>query len=343
MENAAEPRKRGRKARYADKILLKALKAIWLGSNLPCSKRMKAIVPLWLDGYEEQFGKLPDDVKHKLLSVSASTLDRLLQPVRVGHSGRGRATTKPGTLLRRNVPIKTGQWDEFKPGFVEADTVAHCGASMAGQFAWTLDIVDIATGWTEQRAVWAKGEKQIVEQMRSIERSLPFELLGFDSDNGGEFLNHRMLKFLLSRHKPVQFTRSRAYRKNDNAHIEQKNWTHVRQWLGYDRLDRPEVIDLMNELYRNEWRLFQNLYSPSVKLLRKERHGSKVKKVHDEPKTPYQRVLESKYVSDYNKRGLQQAFENSNPFVLRKKIEERLKKIFAVINQTSNPNHAELE
>jgi hypothetical protein len=329
--------KRGPKVSYEGKELIRPLKIVWLTANLPCSKRLKAILPVWLRGYESEFGELSDEVRRKLLSVSPSTIDRLLKRARLEHSGRGRTTTKPGTLLRNTVPIKTGQWDESRPGFIEADTVAHCGTSMAGQFAWTVDCVDIATGWTEQRAVWAKREEDVVEQMQSIEKALPFPLLGFDSDNGGEFLNHRLLKHFLGRRKPVQFTRSRAYKKNDNAHVEQKNWTHVRQWLGYDRLDKPEVIALMNELYENEWRLFHNFYCPSVKLLSKQRVGSKTIKKHDEPKTPYQRVQESEHISDYAKRGLQHIFEHTNPFHLRRRMEEKLKKVFAVIQCQTNP------
>jgi hypothetical protein len=323
--------KRGPKAAYAGTEIVRPLRIIWLHANLPCSKRLKALLPVWLRGYEAEFGELPAEVRNKLLSISASTIDRLLKRARLEHTGRGRTTTKPGTLLRNMVPIKTGQWDESRPGFMEADTVAHCGTSMAGQFAWTLDCVDIATGWTEQRAVWAKGEEDVVKQMRSIEKALPFALLGFDSDNGGEFLNHRMLKHFLDRKRPVQFTRSRAYRKNDNAHVEQKNWTHVRQWLGYHRLDNPAVVALMNDLYENEWRLFHNFYCPSVKLLSKERVGAKTIKRHDAPKTPYQRVQESEHVSDYAKEGLRRIFEHTNPFHLKRRIEQRLKSILAVI------------
>ena len=171
--------------------------------------------------------------------------DRLLKPVRIQYKKRGRATTKPGTLLRKQIPLKTNQWDETRPGFVEADTVAHCGDTMAGMFAFTVDCVDIATGWTEQRAVWGKGESGVLEQIRDIEQSLPFPLLGFDCDNGSEFLNYHLLRHFTERKKPIQFTRSRAYHKDDNAHIEQKNWTHVRQWLGYDRLDNPQVVPFL--------------------------------------------------------------------------------------------------
>jgi hypothetical protein len=322
--------KRGPKPTYTAE-LVRPLKIVWLAANLPCSKRLKAALPFWLPGYEMEFGKMSNEAQQKLLEMSASTIDRLLVSTRLEHQGRGRTTTKPGTLLRHQVPIKTGQWDEFRPGFLEGDTVAHCGNTTAGQFAWTLDCVDIATGWTEQRAVWAKSETAILEQMKSIEKSLPFPLLGFDSDNGGELLNYLMLTHFLNRRKPVEFTRSRAYRKNDNAHVEQKNWTHVRQWLGYDRFEKPQVIAVMNDLYENEWRLFHNFYCPSVKLLSKERVGAKTIKKHDEPKTPYQRILESEHIPAYTKRGLQQIFDNTNPFHLKQRIEERIRKIFSVI------------
>jgi hypothetical protein len=289
---------------------------------------MQVILRLWLPGYEELYGPLEEGVRKKLQSISPSTIDRLLERTRLEHTRRGRTTTKPGTLLRNKIPIAVGQWKETRPGFLEGDTVAHCGTSMAGQFAWTLDCVDIATGWTEQRALWNKLDHAIVKQLRSIEKSLPFPLLGFDSDNGSEFLNQKVLMHFLGRQTPVQFTRSRAYKKDDNAHVEQKNWTHVRQWFGYDRLDNHEVIDALNDIYENEWRIFHNFYSPSVKLLSKERVGSKNIKKFDAPKTPYQRVMESSYVSDYAKSGLQKIFENTNPFLLRRALEKKIKRVF---------------
>jgi len=166
--------------------------------------------------------------------------------------------------------------------------------------------------------------------MRAIEKALPFPLLGFDSDNGSEFINHCLVRHFLSRKEPVQFTRSRAYRKNDNAHVEQKNWTHVRQWLGYDRLDNPDVVALLNDMYSAEWRLFHNFYCPSVKLVSKERVGSKTIKKHDSPKTPYQRVLNSDRIPEHTKSKLREIFENTNPFVLRKGIEKKLKRVFRI-------------
>jgi hypothetical protein len=225
--------------------------------------------------------------------------------------------------------LKTNQWDESRPGFLEADTVAHCGDSLAGQFAFTVDCVDIATGWTEQRAVWGKGETGVLEQLRHIEHSLPFPLLGFDCDNGSEFLNHHLLRHFTQRKNPVQFTRSRAYHKDDNAHIEQKNWTHVRQWLGYQRFDNPEVVPLLNDLYTQQWRLFHNFFLPSVKLLAKERIASKTIRRYDSPKTPYHRVMESPLVSPAVKRKLTALFKTLNPFHLRAAMEKRLEKIFS--------------
>ncbi len=323
-----KPKKRGRVAIYSQPAILKAVKKIWRGANLPCSKRLKAILPLWLPGYVQSFGTLPPEVSQALLTISPATIDRLLQPARIHYKKHGRATTKPGTLLRNQIPIKTNQWDEFRPGFLEADTVAHCGSSALGLFAYTLDCTDIATGWTEQRAIWGKGETGVLEQIRHIEQSLPFPLLGFDCDNGKEFLNYHLLRHFAQRKKPIQFTRSRAYHNEDNAHVEQKNWTHVRQWIGYDRLDNPDTVPLLNALYTQEWRLFHNFFCPSAKLLDKERIGSKTLKHYDPPKTPYQRILDSPHVSPEIKQTLSKQLEALNPFVLRKIIDEKLKKLF---------------
>lgn len=322
-----QPKRRGPKPVYDSPELLKALRKIWLAANQPCSSRLKASLPLWLPSYGSTFGELPAQVHKTLQTISPATLDRLLKPVRIQYKKRGRATTKPGTLLRKQIPLKTNQWDETRPGFLEADTVAHCGDTMAGMFAFTVDCVDIATGWTEQRAVWGKGETGVLEQLRDIERALPFPLLGFDSDNGSEFLNHHLLKHFTDRKKPIQFTRSRAYHKDDNAHVEQKNWTHVRQWLGYDRLDNPQVVPLLNDLYTQEWRLLHNFFLPSVKLLAKERIASKTIRRYDPPKTPQQRVLESPEVSPEIKNQLAVQLKSLNPFRLRQAIELKLKKI----------------
>jgi hypothetical protein len=322
-----KPRKRGKPAVYQKDDILVPLRRIWLEANLPCSKRLQAILPLWLPGYGQYFGQLSEEVTNALLSISPATIDRLLKPVRIQYKKRGRSTTKPGTLLRNQIPILTNQWNESRPGFLEADTVAHCGESLSGMFAYTIDTVDIATTWTEQRATWGKGETGVLKQIEDIERALPFPLLGFDSDNGSEFLNRTLFKHFTKRKHPVQFTRSRAYHKDDNAHVEQKNWTHVRQWLGYQRLDNPLTVPLLNDLYRREWRVFHNFFCPSVKLLDKHRVGSKTIKRYDSPKTPYQRVLESPYIAQETKNAMTKYLEPLNPFLLKKAIEEKLKRI----------------
>jgi hypothetical protein len=329
----AKAKKRGKPSVYQKEAIISPIKEIWLAANLPCSKRLKVILPIWLPGYVESFGELSEDVTQALLNISAPTIDRILSPVRIQYRKRGRSTTKPGTLLRKQIPIKTNQWDESRPGFLEADTVAHCGDSTQGMYVNTIDFVDIATGWTEQRAVWGKGETGVLEHIKSIEKTLPFPILGFDCDNGGEFLNQHLLRHFTQRKRPVQFTRSRAYHKDDNAHIEQKNWTHVRQWLGYDRFDKKQIVPLLNSLYTKEWRLLHNFFSPSVKLIAKQRIGSKTIKLHDSPKTPYQRIMESPHIPETVKLSLSKKLETLNPFLLRKIMDKKMKKIFSVNNK----------
>jgi hypothetical protein len=328
-----KPKKRGKPSMYNKASVVEPLKRIWLKANLPCSKNLKAVIPIWLPYYAEEFGALSLEAIKALRSISSSSIDRVLKPSRIKYGGRGRSTTKPGTLLKKHIPVKTNQWDEKKPGFLEADTVPHCGDTTEGIYINTVDFVDIATGWTEQRAVWGKGERDVLKQIRDVEDSLPFPILGFDSDNGNEFLNWHLFRHFTQRKEPVQFTRSRAYHKDDNSHIEQKNWTHVRQWLGYHRFDNPKLVPLLNELYTSEWMLYHNFFCPSVKLLEKKRVASKVIKKYDKPKTPYQRVLESKYVQAYKKRILKEQFRELNPFKLRKAMDRKLNKIFQALRR----------
>jgi hypothetical protein len=326
-----KPKKRGRPSKYNMPSIIEPLKRIWLAANLPCSKRLKAIIPLWLPSYACEFGPVTvHDIK-ALHKISPSTIDRVLDPYKARYRGRGRSTTKPGTLLKTHIPIKTNQWNEKKPGFLEADTVAHCGDSILGDYAYTIDTVDMATSWTEQRAVWGKGEAGVLAQIDDIETSLPFALLGFDSDNGHEFLNWHLWRHFADRKAPVQFTRSRAYHKDDNAHVEQKNWTHVRQWLGYHRFDDERLVGLLNELYTSEWRLYHNFFMPSVKLIEKKMIAAKTIKRYDSPKTPYQRILESRDIKPAVKNSLKEQYEKLNPFQLRRAIEAKVKKIFETL------------
>ena len=323
-----KPKKRGAPSKYNKTAITEPLKRMWLAANLPCSKRLKAIIPLWMPGYTKEYGALSLDVIKALYRISPPTIDRILKPLRIKYRLRGRCTTKPGTLLRKQIPIKTNQWDESKPGFVEADTVAHCGDSTEGDYANTVDLVDIATGWTEQGASWGKGEIGVLAALKDIESRIPFPVLGFDADNGSEFINHHLIRHFADRVKPVQFTRSRPYHKDDNAHVEQKNWTHVRQWFGYHRFDKRKIVDMMNALYGSEWRLYHNFFQPSTKLIEKKVIASKTMKRYDKPKTPYERVLGSKHVKPSVKRSLKEQFDTLNPFRLRKAIEAKMKRIF---------------
>lgn len=324
------PKKRaGRPQEYHAPEILAFLLRVWHASNQACSKRLKSVLHLWLAKYEEATG-IVLSLEHQvlILRMSHSTIDRLLADERRHYRvGKGRVTTKPGTLLKKRIPIKTNQWDEHRPGFLEVDTVGHCGTSTAGMYALTLNTVDIASTWVEPRAVWGKGEKGVVDAFQSIEESLPFRLRGFDSDNGGEFLNYQMEKYLTGRKRPPEYTRSREYKKNDNAHIEGRNWTHIRQYLGYQRFDNPAVVPLMNDLYANEYSLLVNFFLPSVKLQEKQRLGSKIVKRHDKPTTPCDRLLASRYIPQEKKQWLNEQRQRLNPFVLRAIVQQKLKAI----------------
>lgn len=339
-KHPAEPKKRkvGRPKSYTDPLLQRCLEILLKASNLLCSKRLKALIPIWLPHFTPSFKiSLSPAVRHQLLTISPATIDRLLQPARCKWKKSGLSTTKPGSLIKKQIPIRTNQWDERRPGFLEADSVAHCGSSMDGQFAFSVNAVDIATSWIETRAMWGKGERIAFEAIREIEKSLPFPVLGFDSDNGSEFINWHLLKYFTGRTRPVEYTRSRSYQKNDNAHVEGKNWTHIRQYLGYGRFDDPRIVPLLNDLYRNEWGLFFNFFVPCSKVVSKERVGSKIIKHHDVPLTPFQRVLASPYVSASVKETLQRRFAQLNPFLLQEALSQKIKLVLRLASPATPP------
>ena len=322
-----KPRRRrckpGPRRRY-DGEVLEPLKAIWLAAEQLCSKRLKAALPLWLPFYEQERGPLAAPVRKKLLQMSAASIDRLLKKERARYRGKGLCGTRPGGLLKHQIPIRTDNDDVDRPGFLEADTVAHCGNSLTGDFIWSITFTDIFCQWTENRATWNKGAQGVLEQVKDVEVHLPFELLGFDVDNGSEFLCFHLWRYLLDRPRPVPLTRSRPYRKNDQAHVEQKNWTHVRQLLGYQRLERPALVPLINELYRT-WGLLHNFFCPNLKLLSKTRKGARTIRKYSLPQTPFQRLLESNHLSQEQKLKLQSQFQQLNPLQLKREIEEKLK------------------
>jgi hypothetical protein len=327
--------RKGRPAVYGAQEV-KVLLCVWKAAEQPCGKRLVAMLELWLPHYEQEYGKLPPAMRARVLGISAAQADRLLAPHRAGIR-RGRCGTKPGGLLKHQIPIRTDNWDVTMPGYLEADTVAHCGSSLEGEFIWSVTYTDIYSGWTTNRAVWNKGAAGVVEATRDVESALPFALLGFDCDNGSEFLNWHLVSYLAEREKKVSFTRSRPYHKNDNGHVEQKNWTHVRQLLGYDRLEDPALREPINALYRDIWEPFHNYFCPSAKLLGKDRHGAKIKRRHDRPLTPCDRLLACPDVGPTTKKKLRQIRAALNPFALQRRLDAALRPILQRALRSSRP------
>jgi hypothetical protein len=327
---------RGRPRHY-DSGLLEIVQVFWAAGEQMCGKRLAAALPQWLPHYQRHHGKLSSRRREELLRISPASLDRLLAPLRVQASLRGLGGTKPGTLLKRQIAIQTESWDEKEPGFLEADTVAHCGESLNGDFIWSVTFTDIASEWTETGAVWNKGAEGVLEQTRLVEGRLPFALRGFDCDNGSEFLNWHLVHYLQERDQPVRFTRSRPYHKDDNGHVEQKNWTHVRQLLGYERLENRKLLEPINELYRELWAPWHNFFFPSMKLVKKYREGSRWVREHDQPQTPYHRLLDCGCLSARQKRLLRQRYAELDPFVLKEQVERKLAEILLPAARSSRP------
>jgi hypothetical protein len=323
----ARPRP-GRPPQYDSAALQPALKAIWLAGQQPCGKRLAAMMADWVPAFEGYHQSLTAPLKEQLLAMSSATLDRMLAPLRVRCGGRSRPT-RPGAMLRQEIPIRGGAWQESQAGWLEADTVSLSGGSAAGEVIWMLDSTDICTTWVEMRAMFGRGQHSAVEQLAHIEGLLPFPWLGLDSDNGGEFINRHVLRWCQQkRAEPIYYTRSRPYRSNDNAHIEQKNWTHVRQWFGYERHDNPEVAARINDLASGELRQFQNLFTASMKLeSRSKTPEGKERRAYGKALTPFARVMASAEVSAERKLELAALKARLNPFALEAAIQKKLRAI----------------
>jgi hypothetical protein len=318
----------GRPVEYKPELLVPWLRPIWRATDYACGRRLVAMLPEWIPAYEQYERPMPGEVRDKLLLASGRTLDRLLAPLRM--QGAGRSLTRPGTLLRQQIPIRGSLWEEGKAGWLEVDTVALCGGSVAGEFVWMVDGVDYATTWVEVRAMWGRGQVGTLAALQDVEASLPFSLLGLDSDNGGEFLNHHVLKWLQKRPEPVFMTRSRPNKKDDNAHVEQKNWTHVRQCFGYERHDNPQVVELINALVKGAYGQLLNYFHASLKLDRQEHEAGKIRRIYGEAQTPLARVLASAQVTEATKLRLRQHKACLNPFDLKATVERSLKEISAI-------------
>jgi hypothetical protein len=316
---------RGRPPAYG--AILPLIKALWLVSEQPCGKRLKPILREWVPYWEKAHGALPAATHRLLRRVSPAQLDRLLAPHRASAGRRNRGLGGDGTL-KAQVPLRTGPWEVSGPGWTEIDSVAHCGGSMSGSFWWTTTLTDISTGWTQQYPAWNKGQHTTAEALQAMEKGLPFPLLGVDSDNGPEFLNWHLLTLWRDRIPAIEITRSRPYHKNDNAHIEQKNRTHVRELLGEERLDDPDLAPLLVELH-TLWSDFHNFFLPTLKLLKKERHHGRIKKIYEpEARTPCRRLLEDGPLSGSARIALIDRRSQLNPFTLKSRAEHLLQAIW---------------
>jgi hypothetical protein len=327
------PNRQGRPKEYGLEVVA-ALKEVWEASDRLCSRRLQPFLPE-LVPVLERHGELEiaPAVREQLCRMSQATMDRLLRPYR--HRGQRRpfSTTKPGSLLKAAIAIRTfADWDDKRPGFLEIDLVAHCGESTEGFYLNTLTAVDVATGWVECQGVWGKGQERVGSAIHHIGQRLPFHLLGLDSDNGSEFINHHLYAYCQG--KEITFTRSRPYKKNDSAYVEQKNWSVVRRLVGYDRYSSKEALAQLNRLYQLV-RLYVNFYQPVMQLQQKTRHGARVHKVYDQARTPYQRVLEQGVLTLEQQNALAQQYQQTNPVKLLDQIKQSLARLWGLADTQS--------
>ena len=310
--------KPGPKAKYGTKVV-RNLARLWRVMNM-CSVRMKQALPIWLR-YDEN-PDLDAETRTLLTEMSSSTIDRLLRPFR---KRRGLSSTESSAFIKSKIPIELLTSAVKAPGTVEADTVAHCGNSLSGKFGNTLTVTDLYSGWTENYATLTKSAKEVISGIKNIRYRAPFSIKEFACDNGSEFLNHDLVNYFQNKNYGyVKVVRRRPYKKNDNAHVEQKNDTHVRKLFGYSRIEHPDLIEMMNDIYRWYWNPLLNHFYPAMKLKNKVRIGGKLKKTYDTPKTPYQRLLDSGSLSEKQTKNLQESNIKMNPFTLEKLLNEKI-------------------
>lgn len=332
-------RRPGRGPTY-DEATVKALVQVWRLMDYICGKRLAPVLAE-IVGRLQRHNELRCSAAtaQKLTQLSAATIDRLLRPERDKYRVKGRGHTRPGTLLKRQIPMRTfSEWDEQQPGFLEIDLVGHDGGVIDSHHAFTLNAVDIASGWNSSVAIKNKAQVWIVAGVQKIKAKVPFPLLGIDSDNGSEFINEALYRYCLE-HK-ITFTRARPYRKNDSCFVEQKNYSVVRRAVGYQRFDNEAQLGWLNQLY--EWLdLYNNFFQPSMKLQTKERHGARVKKTYDKARTPYQRLLDSSFLSEQTKSKLRARYYLLNPAQLKRKIEKLQQKLVATATSVVQQRHGQ--
>ena len=322
-------RRPGRRKIYQGEVV-QVLEQIWEIYGRICSKRLHPFLP---EGVEilERFDELSlsPQTKQLLLSMSRATIDRCLKKARFIHPQHGLSTTKPGSLLKQAIPIRTfTPWEDERPGFLEIDLVAHCGTTVAGSYLNTLTATDIATTWTDFRALPNKTQTAVSQAIVELRQDLPFPLLGLDSDNGSEFINDTLYRYCLSEH--ITFTRSRPYQKNDQAHVEQKNWSVVRHTVGYDRMETPAELELLNAIY-SDLRLYINFFQPVLKLVAKNRVDGKTNRKYDQAKTPFRRVLNLDELPLDIKAGLLNQYMQLNPVTLRASIDAKVALLWKIV------------
>lgn len=327
--------KRRRKSKYPA-ALRHPLVVLWKAANCICGKRLAPFLGELIACLERhQELSIAPEIKALLLEISPATVDRLLRRERELTKPRGLGTTKPGTLLKKQIPVRTfADWNEHRAGFMEVDLVAHCGSSTDGEYLHTLVLTDIHTAWTECVALLNRSQQTVSDAIAQVRQTLPFPLLGLDSDNGSEFINDNLLRYC--RQEQITFTRSRPYKKNDQAHVEQKNWTHVRQFVGYGRLAGSVAQQALVALYE-PLRLYMNFFQPTLKLLDKEQVGGHVRKRYDHAKTPYQRVLDSQEVSAQTKEQLRLLYQSLNPVALLRQLEPLRQRLWSLETVRSSP------
>lgn len=314
--------------RIYDQPVAEALLVVWRAANEICAERLHPFIPELTERLtaRHEFWMTPE-TRDKLFRMSLATVKRIIGKTKRRSKIKIGGTTKPGSILKKQIAIRYGRWIDTDPGWCETDTVAHCGDNVSGEFVYSLDVVDICSGWSEQAAIWGKGEMATKEQMDAIRKRLPFPLLGLDPDNRSEFINWQMFRYC--RKNSITLTRSRPYSKNDNAHVEQKNYTAIRQLVGYVRLEKREQQHILNDLYANEWRLYLNFFQPTMKLKEKIRDTTtkKTKKTYFEAKTPHQRLMEHPKVTAEQKVMLQSLYQTLNPIKLQQEINKKLERL----------------
>lgn len=325
-------KRRGRKATHGEEERW-IIVGIWKQSEQPCGVRLKATLPLWMESYAARYGAIEEATRERILSYSARTLERITLAHRAVGEGKrkGRKSGRASNRIKAFVPIRCGPQEFDEPGWMEADTVSHGGGSSSGDFLWSLTLTDFYSGWTELAALWGNKGGEVRVGLERIERRMPFSMLGFDCDNGSEFLNEILEAYLLRRKRSIVWTRSRAYKKNDQAHVEQKNFTHVRQLLGYARFGDLKLKSLVDDLYEKAWLPLRNYFTPVMKLVEKQRVGGKVRKKYDTAASPCDRLLVCQKVSAEAKKSLRQIRVGLDPMELSEDIERRLVEIFAIV------------